>query len=195
MQLWTVPSHAALFVWSQNWMACKRRGNISMHLQESAVVRTFTEYHKGFQGQEKLKWIKSKLKFDFFLQKVRYLALKNQALCLHRSQRNVNWNLIKTLVSAEYFNWNFQWNTEQLIPCSIQGRQVRLKRHTTEKPGYSWKCHMLNPFLVNILGSQIYIYTQKCKYFLSISRRKIALPVTYSMSKLRLKLLDISPQQ
>lgn len=63
-----------------------------MHLQESAVVRTFTEYHKGFQGQEELKRIKSKLKFDFFffLQKVRYLALKNQALCLHRSQRNVN---------------------------------------------------------------------------------------------------------
>lgn len=54
---------------------------------------------------------------------------------------------------------------------------------------------MLNSFLVNILGSQIYIYTQKHKYFLSISRRKIALPVTYSMSKLRLKLLYTSPQQ
>lgn len=131
----------------------------------------------------------------FFLQKVRYLALKNQALCLHQSQRNVNWNLVKTLVSAEYFNWNLQWNIEQLIPCSIQGRQVCLKRHTSEKPGYSWKCHMLNSFLVNILGSQIYIYTQKHKYFLSSSRRKIALPVTYLMSKLRLKLLYTSPQQ
>lgn len=46
--------------------------------------------------------------FFFSPKKVKYFALKNQALCLHQSQTNVNENLIKILVSAEYLNWNFQ---------------------------------------------------------------------------------------
>lgn len=118
MQLWTVPSHAALFVWSQNLMACKRRGNIPMHLQESAVLRTFTEYHKGFQGQEELRWIKSKLKFDFFSPKSKISCVKKSSLVLASISKKCKLKFDKNIIKCRIFQLEFpvkHWTTHTML--------------------------------------------------------------------------------
>lgn len=66
-----------------------------MRLQSLQFVAHIQNVTREIQGQEQLRGRKCKLKFDFVLfppppKKVRYFALKNQALCLHPSQRNVN---------------------------------------------------------------------------------------------------------
>lgn len=94
-------------------MAQKRRETLSMHLhslQLLAHVQRSRGTSRPKKGTKKKEKCKLKLKYILFFspKKVKYFALKNQALCLHQSQTNVNENLIKILVSAEYLNWNFQ---------------------------------------------------------------------------------------
>lgn len=149
MQLWITLCHAALLVWPQNWMAQKRWGGvIPMHLhslQLFAHIQNSQGVSRPRMDKVTANWNRGRKGWFSSPKKVKYFALKNQALCLHQSQTNVNENLIKILVSAEYFYWNFQWIFKQLIPCSTQDRQGCLKWHISQRPEYSSKCHMLIP--------------------------------------------------
>lgn len=134
--------------------------------------------------------------FFFLSPKSKISCVKKSSLVLASISKKCKLKFDKNISKCRIFQLEFpvkHWITHTMLypgqtgaseATHIRGAWVQLKvSYAQSIPGRRF------------LGSQIYIYTQKHKYFLSISRRKTALPVTYSMSKLRPKLLYTSPQQ